>query len=171
MEPIPQNPPLADLITALENATLIAKQIPTTSDSTQFFQLCSSLQNVNNQLTSFLNQIPSSQPPQTGEDSFNSAVGGDEDEIMQIRDDDDYDRLAKEEEEEGESSKIIIDGVEERLRNCYIQNKRRKRPLSPTSAAVEQRGLYVYGNGVVVHGFDPHVTRLKSFDLVFQFHG
>ncbi|PIA49653.1 hypothetical protein AQUCO_01300428v1 [Aquilegia coerulea] len=163
MEPIPQNPPLTDLITALEQATLIAKQLPTTTDSTQFFQLCSSLQNANHQLTSFLNQIPSSQPLQAGENSFNSAVGGDEDEIMQIGDD--YDCEGNQE----ESSKIIIDGVEERLRNCYIQNKRRKRPLSPTSAAVEQRGFY--GNGVVVHGFDPHSSRLKSFDLVFQFHG
>ncbi|KAL5727720.1 hypothetical protein ACHQM5_000881 [Ranunculus cassubicifolius] len=150
MEP---NPPLTDLITSLEQATLLAKQLPSITDPTQFLQLYSSLQTTNHQLTSFLNLIPQA----------SSAINGDQEEPMQIGDDDP---------DEESSMVIVIDKVEERLRNCNIQNKRRKRPLSPTSVAVEQRGFNGSGgdNEMLDQGFDPHGTRLRSVELVFQFH-
>lgn len=83
---------------------------------------------------------------------------------MQIGDDDD-------EVEAEENSKTTIEKVEERLRDCFIKNKRPKRPLSPSSAAVaEERRLYENGFVGGAKGFDPHETKLRALDLVYQFH-
>ena len=62
------------------------------------------------------------------------------------------------------TSKDPIDKVEERMRNCYIQNKRRKRPLSPSS--VTETRMYA----AEVAGFDTRESRLRALDLVYQFH-
>lgn len=85
---------------------------------------------------------------------------------MQLGDDDDEDDAG-----EG-NSKGTIDGVEEKMRDCFIRNKRPKRPLSPSAAAlVEERRLNDGGFNGGFMGFDPHATRLKALDLVYQFHG
>lgn len=164
MESIPEVPPLTELVAALEQATLMAKQLPSTTDPTHVLQFCSSLQNAHHQITTFISKFHSSQQPQAGENSVSSAVG--EGEPMQVGDDDDDEAI------EEEKSHFIIDKVEERMKNCVIQNKRRKRPLSPSSIAVDQR---VWNdNGLSVQGFsefDPLATRLRSLDLIYQFHG
>ncbi|PQM36788.1 uncharacterized protein Pyn_03920 [Prunus yedoensis var. nudiflora] len=62
--------------------------------------------------------------------------------------------------------------VEEQMRDCFIKNKRPKRRLSPSAAAVvEERRLN--GDGFVgsVKGFDPHESKLRALELVYQFHG
>ncbi|XP_026411085.1 uncharacterized protein LOC113306353 [Papaver somniferum] len=181
-------PPLTELIASLEKATLMAKQLPNTIEQTQIFQIYSSLQNTQNQLTSFLFNFNSShpqqphllqQPPQL-ENSVSSAIGGgggdDEVEPMQVGED------------EEEDSEFIIDKVEERMKNCVIHsNKRRKRNLSSPSSiqGFDQRIYYndticnsnttTTNNGVVlVQGFedefDPQATRLRSLELIYQFH-
>lgn len=74
--------------------------------------------------------------------------------------------------EEEEISKTSVDKVEEKMRDCFIKNKRAKRPLSPSSVAVaEEKRLYEDGFVGGVNGFDPHAARLRAFDLVYQFHG
>ncbi|KAI3940265.1 hypothetical protein MKW92_051325 [Papaver armeniacum] len=172
-------PPLTELITSLEKATSMAKQLPNTIEQTQIFQIYSSLQNTQNQLTSFLSNFNSSQPQQPQlEISVSSAIGGggdDEVEPMQVGDD------------EEEDSEFIIDKVEERMKNCVIHsNKRRKRNLSSPSSiqGFDQRIYYndticnsntTNNNGVVlVQGFedefDPQATRLRSLELIYQFH-
>ena len=74
--------------------------------------------------------------------------------------------------EADENSKTSIDKVEERMRECFIKNKRTKRQLSPSSAvmAEEERiceDRFVGGN----KGFDPLGDKLRALDLVYQFHG
>lgn len=87
---------------------------------------------------------------------------------MQVGDEDDN-------EEQGESnSKPTIEGVEERMRDFFIQNKRLKRPLSPaTAAAAENRQRQSDERDLVRGsvGFDPLGTRLRALDLIYQFHG
>ncbi|KAI3925730.1 hypothetical protein MKX01_003289 [Papaver californicum] len=165
----------------------MAKQLPNAIEQTQIFQIYSSLQNTQNQLTSFLSNFNSSlqQQPQL-ENSVSSAIGGgggggdadDEAEPMQVGDDDDDD--------EEDDSEFIIDKVEERMKNCVIHsNKRRKRNLSSPSSiqGFDQRIYYndicnsdnTINNGVVlVQGFedefDPQATRLRSLELIYQFH-
>ncbi|KAI3913701.1 hypothetical protein MKW98_011762 [Papaver atlanticum] len=187
-------PPLTELIISLEKATSMAKQLPNTIEQTQIFQIYSSLQNTQNQLTSFLSNFNSSQPQQPHllqqppqlENSVSSAIGGggggggdadDEAEPMQVGDDN----------EEEEDSEFFIDKVEERMKNCVIHcNKRRKRNLSSPSSiqGFDQRIYYNdticnsnnnNSNGVVlVQGFedefDPQATRLRSLELIYQFH-
>lgn len=77
-----------------------------------------------------------------------------------------------EEVEEEENSKTTIDKVEERLRECFIRNKRLKRAISPSLEAAVERGR-LNGDGFVGEfmGFDPNSTRLRALDLVYQFHG
>lgn len=72
------------------------------------------------------------------------------------------------EEDAVNDSKSSVDRVEERMRDCFIQNKRPKRPLSPTSAVAEQRRSY--DNDGPDLEFDPHRTKLRSLDLIYQFH-
>nr|GMD22978.1 Zinc finger protein [Ipomoea batatas] len=74
---------------------------------------------------------------------------------------------------EGEehNSNVCVDDVEERMRDCFIQNKRPKRPLSPAAAAETQQS---YESEVARGGsaaeFDPIGTKLRSLDLIYQFH-
>lgn len=177
--------------TALEQATLMAKQLPNANlDASQILQIYSSLHTAHHQLSLFLSQHPPSlvlqqqqqqrpslfqtQPP-APENSFSSAVGGGGDDTdvdpMQVIDGD-YEHDDGNEAEQ----KVIVDGVEERMRDCFIQNKRPKRSLSPSAVAAvaEQRRTYeneVAGRGCSSSEFDPQGTKLRSLDLIYQFHG
>ncbi|XP_047318359.1 uncharacterized protein LOC124921715 [Impatiens glandulifera] len=148
---------LSSMVMALEQATLMAKQLPVTVDPSQIHQIYSSLHSANQQLSSFLSFHQSPLPPPT-------AVG----EPMQVGDDD---------AENEQNSKATIDGVEEQMKECFIQNKRPKRTLSPSAAATaehQRRKLYDHEFtkiGSSSSGFDPHRTRLRSLELIYQFHG
>jgi hypothetical protein len=86
---------------------------------------------------------------------------------MQLGDDDDDDE--EEEEENEETSKCTIDRVEQKLRDCFIKNKRPKRPLSPSTVArLEEKR---FSNDGFVKEYDPHAVKLRALDLVYQFHG
>ncbi|KAK3194901.1 hypothetical protein Dsin_026211 [Dipteronia sinensis] len=172
-------PPLTDLILSLEQATIMAKQLPTATDPTHQLQIYSFLHQAHNRLSSFLSNsqihaIASATPLPPAENSLSSATGAaaaaamvDENsgggEPMQVGDDD---------EEEENNYKTRIDKVEERMRDCFIKNKRPKRPLSPSSVAVaEEKRLSEDGFVGGVNGFDPHWAKLRALDLVYQFHG
>ncbi|KAF8380331.1 hypothetical protein HHK36_027815 [Tetracentron sinense] len=160
MEIVTEGPPLTDLVAVLEQATLMAQHLPSTTDPSQIQQACSSLQNARHHLGAFLARFQSPEP-HADENSVSSAAV--EDEPMQDGDD--------EAEAEG-NSKFIMDKVEERMRNCVLQNKRRKLPLLPSSVPeADQR--HSNDNELIQPflGFDPQQTRSQSFDLVFQFHG
>ncbi|KAM3322872.1 hypothetical protein P3S67_004023 [Capsicum chacoense] len=152
---------IAELIQSLEQATLMAKQLPTALDSSQHLQIHSSLHCAHHHLSLFLSQFqfqfqdPMPPPPPVPENSVSSAVGG---EPMQVGD-------ANENEQ---NSRTSVDGVVEKMRDCFIQNKRPKRPLSPVSAAAEQRRSHI--KDVPVLEFDPLGTKLRSLDLIYQFH-
>ncbi|XVF22634.1 hypothetical protein REPUB_Repub12eG0188000 [Reevesia pubescens] len=184
-EPPPQLPPapaasiqLTELVFSLEQATQMAKQLPATSDPTYLFQIYSSLYQAHHSLSSFISatqtQFPVPPPPPqpplplvAAENSLSSATGAaneDGSEPMQMGDDN--------EAEAEENSKTPIDKVEERMRECFIKNKRAKRQLSPSYAAVlEERRIsedrFVGG----VKSFDPLGEKLRALDLVYQFHG
>ncbi|KAL5565500.1 hypothetical protein UlMin_028664 [Ulmus minor] len=166
-EPQPVTPSLPELIFSLEQATHMAKQLPSTTDPTHLLQIYSSLSQTHNHLSAFLSRTQLPHPMfAPAENSLSSATGaaGDEngDEPMQVGDEDD-DGV------EQVNSRGTIDRVEEKMRDCFIKNKRPKRPLSP-SAAEERR----FSNGGIAgggEGFDPYATRLKALDLIYQFHG
>ncbi|XVF79969.1 hypothetical protein PTKIN_Ptkin15bG0032800 [Pterospermum kingtungense] len=169
---------LTELVFSLEQATQMAKQLPTTSDSTYLLQIYSSLHQAHQSLSSFLSatQTQFSIPPPpsllplplvAAENSLSSTTGAayeDGSEPMQVGDEN--------EAEAEENSKTSIDKVEERMRDCFIKNKRAKRRLSPSSAAVaEERRVWEdrFVGGVM--GFDSLGDKLRALDLVYQFHG
>ncbi|MBA0853212.1 hypothetical protein Goshw_014931 [Gossypium schwendimanii] len=161
---------LSDLVYSLEQATQMAKQLPVTSDPTYLFQIHSSLHRAHHSLSSFLSaahpqHLP---PPVAAANSLSSATGAANEngsDPMQVGDEN--------EAEAEENSKTSIDKVEERMRECFfIKNKRVKRQLSPSSAALaEERRVcddrFVGG----IMGFDPIGEKLRALDLVYQFHG
>nr|GMD33182.1 Zinc finger protein [Ipomoea batatas] len=73
---------------------------------------------------------------------------------------------------EGEehNSKVSVDAVEERMRDCFIQNKRPKRPLSPAAAEPPQSYESEVARSGSAAEFDPIGTKLRSLDLIYQFH-
>ncbi|CAH8250791.1 unnamed protein product [Arabidopsis lyrata] len=136
---------VAELISSLEQATLMAQQMGTTVDQNQLLQI-SSLRIAHQRLSAFLASIPSAE----GEKSFSSV------EPMQ---------LGEEEKGEAEEERYsAMEKVEEKMRECFIRNKRLKRPLSPSST--EERSGRDYG-----FDSDPHATKLRALDLIYQFHG
>ncbi|KNA09760.1 hypothetical protein SOVF_150670 [Spinacia oleracea] len=151
---------LTELIQTLEQATLMAKQLPTTTDPDHHRLIFSSLSSAQLSLSSFLSLHPNNN---NADNSVSSAAVAD-DEPMMAADDGDEELMSK------DSS---MDRVEERLREClYIQNKRPKRPLSPSFiAAVERRNLEEREFIEFSADVDPVATRLRNLDLVFQFHG
>ncbi|KAM1406763.1 hypothetical protein ACFXTH_001399 [Malus domestica] len=65
-----------------------------------------------------------------------------------------------------------IDMVEEQMRDCFIKNKRPKKQLSPSVAALaEERRLNRDGFVGSVKGFDPRGSKERALELVYQFHG
>ncbi|KAL3649517.1 hypothetical protein CASFOL_005920 [Castilleja foliolosa] len=156
--------PPGDLITALEQATLMAKQLPITTNPSHLLQINAALHSAHRHLSHFLHLPPP--PPQPAvlpipqpENSVSSAVGGGQ-EPMDMGDD------------ENEQNSRAVEKVEGRLRECSIQNKRLKRQLSPTAAALAER-RQSYENLAMLGGggeFDPVGTKLRSLDLIYQFH-
>ncbi|KAF5731692.1 hypothetical protein HS088_TW18G00376 [Tripterygium wilfordii] len=162
----PLSIPLPDLIASLDQATFMAKQLPITTDPNHLLQIYSSLHHAHNLLSSFLSktQFPPF-PPAPAENSGSSATAGageNGEEPMQIGGD---------EEAAEDNSKTSIDKVEERMRDVFIRNKRPKRPLSPSSAAVRERKVCEDGYVVGMKNFDPHETKSRALELVYQFHG
>ncbi|XP_058105111.1 uncharacterized protein LOC131248713 [Magnolia sinica] len=146
-------PPLTDVITALEQATQTVKSLPSSTDPAHLLQAYASLRNAHHQIGAVLARfLPHHQ---TVENSSVSVAGCEEDEPM-----------ADENSEEVESLKVI-EKVEEGMRDCALdQRKRRKRPLSPYWATQRPANDCVRDTAL----FDQR-ERLRSFDLVFQFHG
>lgn len=156
-----QQSQLTELILSLEQATLMAKQLPATSDPDHHRLIFSSLSSAQLSLSSFLSLHHNN----FADNSVSSAAVADaDDEPMVAADDGDEELISK------DSS---MDRVEERMRELlYIQNKRPKRPLSPSSvAAVERRQLEERESIEVTADVDPLAHRLRHLDLVYQFHG
>ncbi|KAJ8900339.1 hypothetical protein K2173_024979 [Erythroxylum novogranatense] len=155
----PQPPPVVafgELLASLEEATFMAKQLqPTTNpNDLLLLQILSCLRQAEHRVSSLLPhiQVPPSPPP---ENSMSSAT---ESEAMQI---------AEEEEEgcEGNSKvKMVerVEEVEEKMRGCFIKNKRPKRQLSPSSEQML--------SDEAVKVFDPHTTKSRALTLIYQFH-
>ncbi|KAG8391753.1 hypothetical protein BUALT_Bualt01G0219800 [Buddleja alternifolia] len=162
---------IGNLVTALEQATLMAKQLPTTTDQSHLLQIHTALHSAHHHLSFFLSHHHP--PPPQPENLVSSAVGGGGDENdetggggepMQMGDDEDAHN----------SRAATVEKVEERMRECFIQNKRPKRPLSPAAAAAAEQ-LRSYENAAVNGGaaaaeFDPLGTKLRALDLTYQFH-
>ncbi|KAL6495455.1 hypothetical protein OROGR_030018 [Orobanche gracilis] len=156
-----------DLIAALEQATLMAKQLPITTDPSHLLQIHAALHSASRHLSLFLHPPP---PPRQSaalpipqpENSVSSAVGGVGEEPMEMGDDED------------EHNSRAVERVEGRLRECCLQNKRLKRQLSPSTAdrrrSYENMAVLGVGDGALASEFDPVRTKLRSLDLVHQFH-
>ncbi|KAH6830802.1 hypothetical protein C2S53_009560 [Perilla frutescens var. hirtella] len=157
-DPEPPPPPPADLAAVLEHATLMAKQLPSAADPSQLLQIHTALHSAHHRLSLFLSHHHTPPP----ENSVSSAVGGGE--PMQMEDDD-------EEEQNSRAATTAVDKVAWRMRECFIQNKRPKRQLSPSA---EQRRSFddaAERSGVAAADeFDPSRTKLRSLDLIYQFH-
>ncbi|EHA8591327.1 hypothetical protein COCNU_scaffold044058G000010 [Cocos nucifera] len=136
--------PLTDLAAALNHA---AKLLTSASSSAAAAAAAAaSLRNAHQVIGCFLAQLQS-RPP-----------AGDDDEPM-------FDPREREEEGDGGEGSRIIDEVEEGMRECVLQSKRRKRQVSPSWAlgrAADQGEEFLS-----VHPMD---RRRSSIDLVFQFH-
>lgn len=164
-------PLVEQVVISLEQATHMAKQLHTTTDPNHLLQIYTSLHQAHYHLSTFLSKTQFPPPPPLAANSLSSANGAaaaaddNDTEPMQLMDDND---AAVEEAEE--SSKGTLEKVEEKMRDCFIKNKRAKRPLSP-SAVAEERGRYDDGYSAASKSFDPRATRLKALDLVYQFHG
>ncbi|XP_021280636.1 uncharacterized protein LOC110413933 [Herrania umbratica] len=180
LPPLPPSPAaavqLSELVFSLEQATQMAKQLPSSSDPTYLHQIYSSLHQAHHSLSSFLSAtqtqfpVPPPQPPVplvAAENSLSSATGAANDdgsEPMQVGDEN--------EAEAEENSKTSVDKVEERMRECFIKNKRVKRQLSPSYAAVAEEGRICEDRFLGgVKGFDSLRDKLRALDLVYQFHG
>jgi len=155
-------PSVQDLIFSLQQATFMAKQLPSssTANPNHLHQIHSSLRHAHRHLSSFLSALQL--PPQHAAESSATA------DPMQVEDGDDGGG-----DDEETTSKCTIDLVEEKMRQCFIKNKRPKRPLSPSAtvtAIVEEKG--VSGDGYVGRGrdYDPYDMKLRSLDLLYQFH-
>lgn len=160
METVTENSPaIQNLIAALEQATQMAKQLPNTTNPSQILQIYSTLHFTHTQLSSFLSNQPPIQPSPPPPPSAAAAGNSPSSEPMEMGDGD-------EEVEEAELN--TIERVEERMRNCFIQNKRRKRPLSPAAVAAAEQRVYEHNGNVE---FDPYGTKMRALDLIYQFHG
>jgi len=154
-------PSIQDLILSLQQATLMAKQLPSssTANPTHLHQIHSSLHQAHRHLSSFLSALQL--PPSYAAESSATA------EPMQVEDGGDGGV-----DDEETTSKCTIDLVEEKMRQCFIKNKRPKRPLSPsaTAAAMEEKG--VAGDAYVerIRDYDPYNMKLRALDLLYQFH-
>ncbi|MED6172114.1 hypothetical protein PIB30_047077 [Stylosanthes scabra] len=169
------HPPLPELIHSLEQATFMAKQLQSTTNPSHLLQIHTSLHHAHLHLSTFLSTLqfpPPPPPPPAAENSVSSANGA-AGEPMQMGDDDGGggngdDGVVDAE----ETSKCTIEKVEEKMRDCFIKNKRAKRPLSPSAAAaIEEKRLSEEGFVGRVKDYDPHAMRLRALDLVYQFHG
>ncbi|KAL1217117.1 hypothetical protein V5N11_021455 [Cardamine amara subsp. amara] len=145
---------VAELISSLEQATLMAHQIGNTEEQNQLLQISSALRIAHHRLSAFITSIP----PAEAENLLSSV------DPMQLG-----------EEENGEAEEddknSAVEKVEEKMRECFIRNKRAKRPLSPSSAVVETSATEERSGRDYGFDFDPHATKLRALDLIYQFHG
>ncbi|CAO2835026.1 unnamed protein product [Amaranthus hypochondriacus] len=151
---LPQN--IANLVQSLEQAISMAKQLPSTSNPDHRRHIFTSLSSAQLSISSFLSLHHNN----IADNSVSSAA----DEPMMIGGDDD--------DEEQNSRDYSMENVEEKMRELfYIQNKRQKRSISPSSAAFIERQRFKGRENVRVPvDFDLRQSRLRDFDLVFQFH-
>lgn len=153
--PPPPSPSPEELIKALDHAAQMAKQLPAATFNPDHHRLIiSSLYSAKLSLSSFLSLHHHHHP----DNSVSSA-----DEPMMDEDGED--------EDEHNSKDSSMEKMEEKMRDSlYIQNKRPKRPLSPSA---ERQGLDVRERVRVrvPSDFDPLGTRLRNLELVYQFHG
>ncbi|KZV57628.1 hypothetical protein F511_03088 [Dorcoceras hygrometricum] len=156
-----------ELLSSLEQATLMAARIAATADPYQLHQIRSTLLSAHRRLSVFLNH----QSPMP-ENSVASAVGvaGDDDNDVQMADEEDEQNSGA-----ATTGTAAVDNVEERMRDCFIQNKRPKRALSPSAALVAEQWRSwendVSRDDAVVTEYDPYTAKLRTLDLIFQFHG
>ncbi|GMN37232.1 hypothetical protein TIFTF001_042597 [Ficus carica] len=169
--PPPSSSSIPELILSLEQAIMAAKQLPSTADPSHLLQIHSSLHHAHHHLSAFLSRPPLPLPLPPAENSLSStSAAATAAEPMQLGDDDENDDV------EQVSSRGMVDGVEEKMRNCFIKKKRRKRRLSLSpSFAAEEVGRRLseegFGVGAIGEGFNPYATRLRALELVYQFHG
>ncbi|XP_023548054.1 uncharacterized protein LOC111806806 [Cucurbita pepo subsp. pepo] len=170
-------PSLPDLVLSLEQASFMAKQLSSTSNPAHLLQIYNSLHQANLNLSVFLStpHYPQSlpiPPPSINDNLLSSATSAafndSGNEPMQVGDDEDADADADAE----QNSKGTIEMVEEKMKDCFIKNKRVKRKLSPSAAAMaEERRVHRDNRfSATAKGFDPHVERLRALDLISQFH-
>ncbi|KAK7340203.1 hypothetical protein VNO77_20900 [Canavalia gladiata] len=153
-------PSIVELVMSLQQATFMAKQLSSTTNPTHLHQIHSSLHHAHRHLSSFLSTAP---PPPATENSVSSANGA---APMQVEDGGGGGGGVDEE----TTSKCTIDRVEEKMRDCFIKNKRPKRPLSPSAAAfIEEKRLADDGFLGRDRDYDPYATRLRTLDLVYHF--
>ncbi|PON79367.1 AP2/ERF transcription factor SNZ [Parasponia andersonii] len=158
----PVSPSLPDLILSMEQSILAAKQLSATTDPAHLIQIYSSLHQTHNHLSTFLSSAQLSQPLSSATTAAADVNGN---EPMQVGDDVD--------DVEQQYCRGTVDSVEEKMRDCFIKNKRpKKRPFSPSVAALaEERRLNDDWFNGISEVFDPYATRLRALDLVYQFHG
>ncbi|KAI4354976.1 hypothetical protein L6164_003795 [Bauhinia variegata] len=143
------------------------KKLPSTADPTHFLQICSSLRHAHQHLINFLSKIELPTPPPPVENSFSSATGA-------VRDDNGNDPMQIGDDEEVEveenSMRTTVEKVQEKNRDCFIRNKRPKRPLSPSAVAatVEEQRLSDDGFVEKATDFDPHAMKLQTLDMRLQ---
>lgn len=147
---------VAELIASLEQATLMSHQIGTAVDRNQLLQISSSLRTAHHRLSTLL----LSTTPSPASDNSVSSV-----DPMQLGEGE-----AEEVEDERDSA---VEKVEEKMRECFIRNKRAKRPLSPSSAVVETSATEERSSRDYYGQFDldPNASKLRALDLIYQFHG
>ncbi|KAG6427959.1 hypothetical protein SASPL_112207 [Salvia splendens] len=139
--------PPPELAVVLEHATLMAKQLPSAADPSQLLQIHAALHAAHHRLSLFLSPQP--------ENSVSSAAAA---EPMQMED-----------EEEEQNSRAAVEKVAWRMKECFIQNKRPKRHLSP-SAEQQQRRSFEDSADAAPEVFDPLTTKLRALELIHQFH-
>lgn len=153
--------PPGNLVAALEQATLMAKLLPTTTDPSQLLQILATFNSAHHHLSLILSNhhdLPPSPPPSQvprptifpSQAPENSAVEENDDDPMVMG--------------EEEQNSRAVEKVASRMRECFIQNKRPKRMLSP-SPELHRR----YDDEAEVEvGF--HYYKSSSLDLIYQFH-
>ncbi|KAL0700436.1 hypothetical protein Bca4012_056558 [Brassica carinata] len=147
---------VAELISSLEKAAVMSHQIGTSVERNQLLQISSSLRIAQHRLSALLlSTIPSPA-------SDNSVSSVDPMELGEGE--------AEAVEDERDSA---VEKVEEKMRECFIRNKRAKRPLSPSSAVMVETSATEERSGRDYYGFDldPNASKLRALDLIYQFHG
>ncbi|KAM7512035.1 hypothetical protein LguiB_010910 [Lonicera macranthoides] len=145
--PMEESPALTNLIASLEQATIMAKQLQITKNPNQILQIYSSLHSSHHHLSSFLSHHPQPHPslhppPPPDNSSSDEPMDGDNEEVEMV----------------GEKMRDF----------CFVQNKR-KRALSPAAEA-ELRRPELEEVGRRSEEFDPVGNRLRSLNLIYQFH-
>ncbi|XP_039129282.1 uncharacterized protein LOC120265438 [Dioscorea cayenensis subsp. rotundata] len=147
LHPIQNPPPLMDLVAALNHATRSAELL-SSSNPSQTSTAIASLRTAHRMLGSLLSHLPPPPPPPPPID-------------------DDQPMADIVEEEDGCERLKIIDEVEEGMRECVLQSKRRrKRHVSPSCPA----GREADDLEEEILAVDLEERRRSAMDLVFQFH-